>query len=73
MLDAKQEAMVTKVSFFAVLIGALNWGLVVFDYNIVEMLFDSMPTIKSVIYGVIGLGAVWLGYQKWGKGKKLSF
>ena len=71
MTDKKTEDMITKIAFFLVLIGGLNWGLTLFDFNIVTML--GLGTFfTQLIYGAIGLGAVWLGYQKWGAKKKLD-
>lgn len=55
-----------------VIIGALNWGLVGIgefadtNANVVNLLFDSVPTLESVIYVVVGLAglyAIYLAYQ----------
>ncbi len=71
-MDKKTEDMITKTSFILVLIAALNVGLTVFDFNIVTMLgLGTMFT--QVIYGAFGAAAVWLGWQKFGVKKKLSF
>lgn len=57
-----------KWGFWLVLIGALNWGLVGLGYflnqnlNVVNMLLGSWPTVENLVYLVIGVCAVWLGY-----------
>jgi len=71
-MDKKTEDMITKTAFYLVLVGGLNWGLTLFDFNIVTML-GLGELFATVIYGVIGVAAVWLGWQKFGAKKKLSF
>ena len=47
------------VSFLLVLVGALNWGLVgVFNFNLVEGVLGAGTTLTSVVYGLVGLAAV---------------
>lgn len=53
-----------KVAHLLVVIGGLNWGLIAFfDYNLVTELFGADSTITTVIYGAVGLAAVWLAYS----------
>jgi uncharacterized membrane protein YuzA (DUF378 family) len=53
-----------KICKILVLVGGLNWGLVGVgmlmgsDWNVVKMIFGSMPTVEAVVYVVVGLGAV---------------
>lgn len=43
-----------------VLIGGINWGLVgLFDYNLVDALFGSMPWLTRTIYIIVGISAIW--------------
>lgn len=45
-------------------IGGLNWGLVgFFDFNLVSFVFGQFPIIARVIYGLIGLAAVFQIFQ----------
>jgi uncharacterized membrane protein YuzA (DUF378 family) len=71
-MDKKTEDMITKTAFYLVLVGGLNWGLTLFDFNIVTML-GLGDLFATVIYGAIGVAAIWLGWQKFGAKKKLSF
>ena len=42
-----------------VIVGALNWGLAVFDFNLVTALFGSWPVVVKIIYALVGLAAIW--------------
>lgn len=49
------------VAFALVIVGAVNWGLVgLFNYNLVNMLLGSMPSIEKLVYVLIGASAVYL-------------
>lgn len=39
-------------------LGAVNWGLVAFDFNLVEYLLGSYATAMQVVYIVIGVSGV---------------
>ena len=42
-------------------IGAVNWGLIgFFNLNLVSLLFGSMSWISRIIYGLVGLGGLYL-------------
>lgn len=44
-----------------VIIGGLNWGLVsVMNYDLVAAIFGDMSAISRVIYGLVGLAAIYL-------------
>jgi len=47
------------VAFVLVIVGALNWGLVALGYNLVEMLLGSWPVVVQLVYGLVGLSAVY--------------
>ena len=45
-------------SYFLVLLGALNWGLVgLFDFNLVEFMLGDMTLLARFVYGLIGISA----------------
>lgn len=58
MLDTKLRMIATIL----VLIGALNWGLVAMNQNIVDLLPNR--TLKRVVYAVIGLSALLLALNR---------
>ena len=65
-MDKKQEKTVYNVAEALLIIGGLNWGLAVFDFNLVTALFGS-GIVTSVVYGAVGLSALWLAWYKWVK------
>lgn len=54
------------IAFILLAIGGLNWGLVGIgqfagsNWNVVNLIFGSMPTLEAVIYILVGVSAVWL-------------
>jgi hypothetical protein len=48
------------IALILVIIGGLNWGLVAFGYNLVDMIFGSMSWLVSLIYILVGLSAIYL-------------
>ena len=50
------------VAFVLLVVGGLNWGLVAFGYNLVEMLLGSWPTVVMVVYVLVGLSALYLAF-----------
>lgn len=59
------------LSWWLVIVGALNWGLVgAFDLNLVEMLLGAWPMLVTLVYVLVGLSAVeqlWSHLNKSGK------
>jgi uncharacterized membrane protein YuzA (DUF378 family) len=47
------------VAFLLLIVGGINWGLIgLFDFNLVSMLFGSMPMLEKLIYILVGVSAV---------------
>ena len=41
-------------------VGGLNWGLEgLFDFDLVETLFSSIPVIQKTVYVLVGLSAIY--------------
>lgn len=52
-----------KLSYVLVVVGGLNWGLIAFfDYNLVDELFGADSTLATVIYGAVGVAALYMLY-----------
>lgn len=47
------------VAWVLLVVGGLNWGLVAFDFNLVEMLVGSWPVVEMLVYLLVGLSAVY--------------
>lgn len=53
-------AIVSKIAWVLVLIGALNWGLVGFlNFDLVAALFGAGSWLSMVIYDIVGISAIW--------------
>lgn len=51
------------LALLLVIVGGVNWGLVgAFKYNLVDSLFGEMSTLSRIVYGLVGLSAVYLVY-----------
>ena len=50
---------VHMIAFILLVVGGLNWGLAVFDINLVEMLLGA-GMLAKVVYGLVGLSAVYM-------------
>jgi uncharacterized protein len=53
------------ISFILVVVGGLNWGLIGLGelvssegWNVVNMIFGTMPTVEAIVYLLVGLSAV---------------
>jgi uncharacterized membrane protein YuzA (DUF378 family) len=52
------------VSFILVIVGGLNWGLVGLgafaggNWNLVNLILGSWPTVEWLVYVLVGLGAL---------------
>ncbi|MCX6781169.1 MAG: DUF378 domain-containing protein [Candidatus Magasanikbacteria bacterium] len=55
---------VHKTAALLVWVGALNWGLVgAFNFNLVNAIFGSMPTVERVIYILVGIAALAIPFK----------
>jgi uncharacterized membrane protein YuzA (DUF378 family) len=57
------KSVIDWIAYILVIIGAINWGLVgLGPWDLVEMIFGSIPTLAKVVYILIGLAGLWLIY-----------
>ena len=47
------------VAFGLLVVGGLNWLLYAFGYNLVGLIFGSMPMIEKIVYILVGLSALY--------------
>lgn len=53
--------MFTKICFWLMVIGGLNWGLVgLMDFNLVAMIFGSISYLARLVYIVVALASIWV-------------
>jgi uncharacterized membrane protein YuzA (DUF378 family) len=47
------------ITLFLVIVGALNWGLVAFGFNLVEFIARyTFASLEPIVYGLVGLSAL---------------
>jgi uncharacterized protein len=52
------------IAAILLVIGGLNWGSIgLFDFNLVTFVFGQIPIIVKVIYGLVGLAALYQIFQ----------
>ncbi len=57
----KSLSIIDWVAFILVIIGALNWGLVGFlKFNLVAAILGDMTLLARVVYGLVGIAAVYM-------------
>lgn len=52
-----------------IIVGGLNWGLVVFDFNLVHTLFGSLVWLEKTVYALVGLAALYQLFLLFGQKK----
>lgn len=59
---------IKAISLILVVIGGLNWGLVgLFNFDLVATLLGEMSAASRVVYILVGLAAVLLALNSFGK------
>ncbi|MEK7212619.1 MAG: DUF378 domain-containing protein [Patescibacteria group bacterium] len=48
------------IALVLVIIGGLNWGLVAFNYNVVDAIFGMGSPVATIVYILVGLSALYL-------------
>ncbi len=49
------------IAYILIIVGALNWGVYgVAGYDVVNILFGTVPVIARIIYVLVGLSAVYM-------------
>ncbi len=52
------------VTMILVVVGGINWGLVgAANWNLVEALLGAWPMVVKIVYILVGLSALWVGYM----------
>ena len=51
---------IDTIALVLIIIGAINWGLVgIFNFNLVDAIFDAMSIISRIIYILVGISGLW--------------
>lgn len=52
------------IAWILLVVGGLNWGLVALNYNVVEMMFGAGTLFTKIVYGLVGVAAVYAIVRK---------
>jgi uncharacterized membrane protein YuzA (DUF378 family) len=47
------------ITLVLIIVGSLNWGLVAMNANLVAGIFGEDTAMTNIIYGLVGLAALW--------------
>lgn len=48
-----------KVVLIIAAIGAINWGLFAFNFDLIELILGTIPTVATIVYVIVGLCGIW--------------
>lgn len=58
-MKKKNSRLLNTLSTIFLIIGGLNWGLAVFDFNLVTFLLGMLGMmVVNIVYGLVGVAAV---------------
>jgi uncharacterized protein len=59
-LEIRHMNIVNIVTLILLVVGGINWGLVgLANFDLVAALFGEMSALSRVVYGLVGLSALW--------------
>ena len=51
---------IDRIALVLVIIGAINWWLIViFEFNLVDTIFGTMSIVSRIIYALVGISGLW--------------
>ena len=51
---------IDTIALVLIIIGAINWGLIVFfKFDLVAAIFGEMSALSRIIYGLVGISGLW--------------
>ncbi|MFW6233454.1 MAG: DUF378 domain-containing protein [Nanoarchaeota archaeon] len=57
-----QKNWLDLIAMILVIVGALNWGLYAFGYNLVELIFGAISILETIVYALVGLAGIYMIY-----------
>jgi len=54
-----KKSIIDWIALILVIIGGLNWGFAVFDFNLVAAIFGT-SIIATIIYALVGISALYM-------------
>jgi hypothetical protein len=50
------------IALILLIIGGLNWGLAIWNFNLVDLIFGAVPVLVTIVYALVGLSALYTIY-----------
>jgi len=51
------------VVYILVVIGAINWGLAIWNVNLVTLILGAVPILVTIVYALVGLSGLYMLYK----------
>ena len=65
---AKAKFNLDTVAMVLLVIGGLNWGLYIWNKDVVAMIANiTAPIVGTIVYALVALSAILIAYKKWVK------
>jgi uncharacterized membrane protein YuzA (DUF378 family) len=48
----------SMITLLLIIVGGLNWLLFAFGFNLVSLIFGSVPVLEKLIYILVGISAI---------------
>jgi uncharacterized protein len=65
LMDAMEA--IDWIAKILVIVGGLNWGLYAFGYNLVSLVFGSIPMLETIVYVLVAISALYMLYDLFAK------
>lgn len=63
-LTKSNRKLIDYIAMWLLIIGGLNWGLTLFDINLVSIIANATAQlVGTIIYGAVGISALWVGIR----------
>ncbi len=66
---AKKYSTLSWTALVLLIVGGLNWGLAIWNVNLVTALLGAWPVLVTVVYALVGISALYEIYFAWVKKK----
>ncbi len=57
-----EKTVIDWIAYVLVIIGALNWGLVALNFNLVSAIFGVASLLSKIVYGLVGIAGIYTIY-----------
>jgi len=62
-MAAKKRSVLDWIALILLIVGGLNWGLIgLFSFDLVDLIFGSIPLLQNIVYVLVGLAALYTIY-----------